>query len=220
MSSPLLLLLGGALLGFSLFQLRRVLAAYRRLTAFRCGFDPNGRISLAEENEPRTAALADELERLGFERLGLFWEQLGAASRLDTVTFSHAGAGAFATIFHLRSGEPRLFFLTGFEGGGAALTGAYDRPAGDARDRLLSGMPGRPLAEVLASHAQSVERLVSRGFRPHKAFDRAARLRVAEEWYQHPMERKRFRRGLVPAVAAPAVMAVVGLCLAVLWAGG
>ncbi len=218
MGSALPLAVAAMLVVIAILQLRRILGAYRRLTAFSCGFDPDGRSSLVEENAPRSVALAKELERLGFRRLGVLWEKLGPGPRMDTVTFAHSERGGFATLIHAPSGEPHLFFLTGFEGGGAALTGAYERPAEDARDRILTGVPGRPLPEVFAAHAANVEALCARGLRPHPGRDRAARLQVATEWYRHPAEKARFRRGLLPAVWAPVLMAVVGLGIAAWWA--
>lgn len=220
MGFPLPLAVAAMLVVIAVLQLRRILGAYRRLTAFSCGFDPNGRISLVEENAPRSAALAKELERLGFRRLGVLWEKLGAGPRMDTVTFAHPERGGFATLFHSDSGEPHLFFLTGFEGGGAVLTGAYERPAEDARDRRLAGVPGRPVPEVFATHAANVEALCARGLRPHAGKDREARLQVANEWYRHPSEKARFRRGLLPAAWGPGLMVLVGVVIAAWWAQG
>ena len=142
---------------------------------------------------PATPALAragDELELLGFARLGARRES-GALGGLDLASDAWANEpeGAYADLFaHAPRGGrgPWVYFLSPFPDGAAVLTANHPRLA-RSTDRLRTGgLPGATLEATWAAHRAAVGRFAARHGAPGARADLAARDEVARAWYRGP----------------------------------
>lgn len=92
----------------------------------------------------------------------------------------------FATVFGTLEGARALFFHTPFEAGQVVLTADYPRPAERSPRAVLTGHPGKSLAQLLALHRREVEAMKAAGASPCGTWDRQAQLAATDAWYAHP----------------------------------
>ncbi len=139
---------------------------------------------------PATPALAragDELEQLGFARLGARRES-GALGGLDLASDAWANEpeGAYADVFvHAsRGGGPRVYFLSPFSDGAVVLTANHPRLARSTDQVQTGGLPGASLEATWAAHRAAVGRFAARHGAPVARADLRARAEAARAWYR------------------------------------
>jgi hypothetical protein len=150
------------------------------------------------------------LESLGFAPLGTVHERgpLGALAR-ESDSYASAERGVFADVTEERTGDgPRVQFFTPFGSGAAVLTAGHRRPAVITARTQAGGMPGAPLAAVLAAHEKGVARFTRDHGRPAVREELDSRLAAARAWYQGEG-----RRELRRANALALLIAAFGLAL-------
>lgn len=86
--------------------------------------------------------------------------------------------------------EPRLYFHTPFEGGGAVTTGAYSRQTFRSERVVQAGAGERPAAEVLEAHLQEVAAMVGRGAVRCTDFSRDGLVEATQAFYRSPYTSK------------------------------
>ena len=176
------------------------------------------------EAPPATPALAragDELERLGFVRLGSRRES-GAMGGLNLVSdgWANEPQGAYADVFaHAPrgGGGPLAYFLSAFADGAVVLTANHPRLS-RSTDRLRTGgLPGATLEATWAAHRAAVERFAAHHGQPGARADLGARAEAAGAWYRGPGRpelRRLFLMNFVNALFAVLIGAVSARALA------
>ncbi len=176
------------------------------------------------EAAPATPALAragDELERLGFARLGSRRES-GALGGLDLVSDAWANEpeGSYADVFaHAPrgGGGPWAYFLSPFADGAVVLTANHPRLARSTERLRTGGIPGATLEATWAAHRSAVGRFAERHGRPGAPADLRARAEAARAWYRGPGRpelRRLFFLNFVNALFAVLIGAVSARALA------
>ncbi len=170
---------------------------------------------------PAQARAGDELERLGFVRLGARRES-GALGGMDlgSDAWANEPEGAYADVFDHAprgGGGPWAYFLSPFADGAVVLTANHPRLA-RSTDRLRTGgLPGATLEATWAAHRVAVERLAAGHGRPGARADLSARDEVARVWYRGPGRpelRRLFLMNFLNALVAVLVGAVSARALA------
>ncbi|HEU4382294.1 MAG TPA: hypothetical protein VFR85_02230 [Anaeromyxobacteraceae bacterium] len=145
------------------------------------------------EAPPATPALAragDDLERLGFVRLGARRET-GALGGLNLVSdgWVNEPQGTYADVFaHAPrgGGAPWAYFLSPFADGAIVLTANHPRLARSTDRVRTGGLPGASLDATWAAHRSAVERFAARHGQPGARADLGARAQAARAWYRGP----------------------------------
>ncbi len=164
---------------------------------------------------PATAALArtgDELEQMGFARLGARRES-GALGGLDLASDAWANEpeGAYADVLaHApRGGGPRFYFLSPFHDGAVVLTANHPRFARSTDRVQTGGLPGAGLEATWAAHRVAVGRFAERHGAPEVRADMAARAEAARAWYRGPGGSE-LRRLFLASFLAAAMAILIG----------
>ncbi len=170
---------------------------------------------------PAQARAGDELERLGFVRLGARRES-GALGGMDlgSDAWANEPEGAYADVFDHAprgGGGPWAYFLSPFADGAVVLTANHPRLA-RSTDRLRTGgLPGATLEATWAAHRAAVGRFAERHGRPGARADLQARAEAARAWYRGPGRpelRRLFFLNFVNALFAILIGAVSARALA------
>lgn len=173
---------------------------------------------------PATPALAragDELERMGFARLGARRES-GALRGLDLASdaWANEAEGAYADVFaHAPRGGhgPWGYFLSPFADGAMVLTANHPRLARSTDRIQTGGLPGAGLEATWAAHRAAVSRFAASHGAPGARADLAARAEVARAWYRGPGRaelRRLYLASFINAVVAVLIGAVSAKALA------
>lgn len=141
------------------------------------------------------ADIRAELQRLGFEPLGLYFEKCGASRTFREHVFASRQDRAFATAYALFVGErARVSFLTQFQTGGFVLTQDYQGGTeADEESFRAGGVEGTPLEEVLEEHRRRVRRFIIAGQTPTERYDLEDFGELQIAFYHHPRVAKPFR---------------------------
>jgi hypothetical protein len=168
-----------------------------------------------EDLEPVRAQMA-RLTTLGFQRIGVKWEQVGK-TRSQAVNFASPEHQCFADWFVGGAGSPVFYAFTVFEDGALVLTAngggwaELDRPTA-----IRAVVHEASVDATLARHAQSVRAMQGRGHRLPTRFDQAARLEATHAYYRNGDIG--FGRQLVQLrlfLLDSAVTLILGVCLIV-----
>lgn len=153
------------------------------MRAITAGFLPEGPKPKEFETED-CKRLSRELGRLGFAWLGVKYEK-SATNEVSELCFASHQHRAFAGIFTLKNGTPKLFFTTPFTNGAAVLTGMYARREQRGEWQWASGVDTNEPELVLQRHLKkTVEYEKREGFEVYAEWNQAARLRATREWYE------------------------------------
>ncbi len=140
--------------------------------------DPPDRMRVPAE----LAALAGELERLGFSPIGSRREKPLFAEATTYYDYANARQRVFATLFSSRSGQPRLYYLTTTPGNGFVITASYRRPPREVPGVYLAGaLEGFPPERIYRAHLRRIEQSGSVG-----EYTQQSRLEVAKAWASGP----------------------------------
>lgn len=167
---------------------------------------------------PRMARAAEELEALGFVRLGAKRERgpLGEPD-IRSEVFLHEGEQAYADLFAWRRGEPFLYFFSLFPDGAQVLTADHKWHQIASASVQAGGLPGAPCEAVWNAHKVATARFEKTHGKPVAPARMDARVAAAKAWYEGA-GRKGLRRLFLVNVAGVAVallllVAAVGLML-------
>ncbi len=140
---------------------------------------------------PATAlqrAAGDELEPLGFRRLGARSEEgpLGGLG-LRSDAWVDEAAGAYADVFEeapRKGAGARLYFLSVFPDAAVALTANHARKGRSGGTAEVGGIPGAGVAATWAAHRRVLDRMAPRHGAPGARADLGAREAAARAFYR------------------------------------
>jgi len=138
--------------------------------------------------------IAAELETLGFSRVGIQRETVSDGRVSLALALAEVEHRAWANIFRTGDGVAHLYFYTPFAGGEVVLTGHYTREPVLTERAIVSGVPGAPLANVLALHKAAVAKMEQQSAPLPIAVDPRSRIDAAYRWYNSDAS----RIGVVP----------------------
>lgn len=166
----------------------------------------------------RMLRVGEELERLGFKRLGEKRERgpFGAPD-IQSEVWVNEPAGAYADLFPFKGTEPYLYYFSMFPDGAVVMT-ADHKGLDLSKDMVQSGgMAGGSPEGVWAAHKVAVERFAAKHGAPAAPASIETRLEASRRWYQGFGRRGLRRMFLVHflnlLVALLLLVAAVGLML-------
>lgn len=156
------------------------------------------------------AQMLQDVAELGFEPLGVKWEQKPLGMKQKEFVFGSAAEHSYAGVMPVTN-EAWLYFFTPFEGGATVITADFKWPAADERDYLAGGLPAATPTEVLNAHRRRVQRLIAGGHKPIEPLTLAAREASCVAFYASgPGKRETRRRELVRLVFTGAALVYLG----------
>jgi hypothetical protein len=108
-----------------------------------------------------------QLRQLGFEPLGVYWEQVIFGRPSQEFAFVLPKENCQAIVYRLAGGDFRVVFKTVFVDGALVKTCNYSRDPQKETDCLVQGVPTQNLMTALAEHRQAVARFRLAGHAPH-----------------------------------------------------
>jgi hypothetical protein len=157
----------------------------------KSGFEPDGTTVPFEEQQPCKAQL-EQAATLGFQRLGVKWEDPGRGRRLQEVSFASTEHRCFLSWFMGSAGVPLFYAFTPFNDGALVLTscgGGWESI--DAPTATRTVLPVGTLETVLTRHALAVRAMEEKGHVPFQRFDQQARLQATDVYYRNADIRSR-----------------------------
>jgi hypothetical protein len=166
----------------------------------------------------RMLRVGEELERLGFARLGEKRERgpFGAPDIQSEVWVNEA-AGAYADLFPFKGADPFLYYFSMFPDGAVVMTA--DHKWHDLTKDMVQagGLQGASPEGVWAAHKIAVERFAGKHGKPAAPASIETRLEASRRWYEGFGRRGLRRMFLVHflnlVVALLLLVAAVGLML-------
>lgn len=191
-----------------------------RIPELTCGYEPPEAVFEGESDEPLRTAVSDLLA-LGYTRLGVKWE--GNSLRPERSRMLNlAGPRQQCFVGWHRDAQGQLLFhaLTVFEDGGYIITWSGGPFAPQETERVRCNvLPGAGVGQVLARHANGLERMKRAGHRVVERWTPDDHLAAIRAFYAHPenpvrgaLEGLRFRRaalatdGLIIAAGCAALI--------------
>ncbi|HEY3447813.1 MAG TPA: hypothetical protein VGK67_15765 [Myxococcales bacterium] len=139
--------------------------------------------SWPEVDKDLFARMEEELQPLGFKRLGVHVERAPLKRSVVAYDFVHEGERTWATARSLGR-EITLTLLTPFDQGAFVLTADHRIQSHDLAGRCLAGgMPGAVPEQLVAAHRRRVDRLKEAGRSPLADLSLEARVRAEGEWF-------------------------------------
>ncbi|MGC4121873.1 MAG: hypothetical protein QM765_46295 [Myxococcales bacterium] len=128
------------------------------------------------------ARMEEELQPLGFRRLGVHVERAPLKRGIVAYDFVHEGERTWATA-RMQGREITLALLTPFDQGAFVLTADHRVQSHDEPGRCLAGgMPGAQPEQLLAAHRRRIERLKEAGRATSGDLSLEARVRAEGAW--------------------------------------
>ncbi len=169
-----------------------VLVGLRRNLSRALLFIAPGSLSLDSEDPPdrmqvpsELAALARELERLGFSPIGSRREKPPLAPATLFYDYAKAPEKVFATLFLSASGRPHLDYLTVTPGNGFVITANYRRPSREIPGYLAGALEDFPPERIYRAHLRRIEQIGAVG-----EYTPQSRLEAAKAWSAGPGRRE------------------------------
>lgn len=127
-------------------------------------------------------AMEEELGAIGFEPIGVHFEQAPLRRAVLHYDFASPEEATFASAF-FEGRYARLYLLTEFEDGALVLTADHVRAGIEREGYLAGGIPGATPEELLAAHRRRVERLRQTGRVPRKDLSVDGRVEAGRRWF-------------------------------------
>ncbi len=139
--------------------------------------------SWPEVDKDLFARMEEELQPLGFKRLGVHVERAPLRRSVVAYDFVHEGERTWATARSLGR-EVTLTLLTPFDRGAFVLTADHRVQSHDQPGRCLAGgMPGAQPEQLLAAHRRRIERLKQAGRSPSADLSLESRVKAEGAWF-------------------------------------
>lgn len=139
--------------------------------------------SWPEVDKDLFARMEEELQPLGFQRLGVHVERAPLKRSVVAYDFVHEAEKTWATA-RAQGREITLTLLTPLDQGAFVLTADHRVQGHDQPGRCLAGgMPGAQPEQLLAAHRRRVERLKESGRSPAADLSLEARVKAEGEWF-------------------------------------
>lgn len=194
-----------------------------RLPEISCGYEEAGAKFEGEDEEPLRSAVAGLLE-LGFTRLGVKWEATNLEpGRRRMLNLAGPKQQCFVGWHRDEQGALLFHALTVFEGGGYIISwsGGPFTPLETERARC-NVLPGAGPGQVLARHANGLERMKRAGHQVREKWAAEDHLEALQAFYAHPdnpvrasIETIRFRR--IALLADGVIILAFCAAFALLW---
>jgi hypothetical protein len=139
-----------------------------------------------DEGNPRVTLYLDELEELGFERLGVKWEAPPGWERMRSIELSSAGHECFASCA-INNGNASVHLLTSFVDGTVVVSWFGSINEEIRTDRFVHrNARGQRVVELLETHAAEVARQKAAGKEVVHDFTAEGRLQASCHYYANP----------------------------------
>jgi hypothetical protein len=164
------------------------------LDGFKAGWSAGPEALTPLGDDEWYASIYDQLFALGFRPAGVTWEQVRGKRKIEACAFLHPTEPWRVSAWRALGGDFRVYFVTQFAGGGAALTANYPRLTTQGPDYVARGVPTNDLAVLLDAHREDVAGFLDAGHEPLRCASLEEIVEAKYAYMKNPSVSETYRR--------------------------